>query len=380
MKENRAFQYRIYPTKEQEALIERTFGCCRFVYNQVLSLQSETYANGGKYISWTNANNYCNQVLKVDYPFLKEVDKFALTNSIIGLDRAFRSFFDKQCGYPSYKSKKRSRKSYTTNYSHNNIVVMDKGIKLPKLKVVKAKVHRKAPSDWTLKGATISQNAAGEYYCSVLYEYEKETANRSLDVNRSIGLDYKSDGLYAASTGVVCGSPKFFREAQKTLAREQRKLSRKKKGSNNYLKQKQKVAKVYRHIANQRTDFLHKEALALAEEWDIVCVETLDMKEMSNRSFGNGKATMDNGYGEFLQILEYKLKDRGKVLVKVDRYYPSSQLCSCCSTLNHSVKRGNLSEWTCPACGATHNRDFNAAENIRREGVRIYLESEPNVA
>lgn len=380
MKENRAFQYRIYPTKEQMDLIEKTFGCCRFVYNQILTLQNETHANGGKYISWTNANNYCNHVLKTDYPFLKEVDKFALTNSIIGLDRAFRSFFDKKCGYPTYKSKRRSRKSYTTNYSNNNIVVLDHGIKLPKLKVVKAKVHRRAPSDWTLKGATISQNSAGEFYCSVLYEYEKETVNCSLDVNRSIGLDYKSDGLYTASTGVVCGSPKFFREAQKTLAREQRKLSRKKKGSNNYLKQKQKVAKVYRHIANQRADFLHKEALALAEEWDIVCVETLDMREMSNGTFGNGKATMDNGYGEFLQILEYKLKDRGKVLVKVDRYYPSSQMCSCCSSINHSVKTENLSEWICPVCGATHNRDFNAAENIRREGVRIYLGSKPNAA
>lgn len=140
------------------------------------------------------------------------------------------------------------------------------------------------------------------------------------------------------------------------------------------------MAKVYRHIANQRTDFLHKEALALAEEWDIICVETLDMKEMSNRTFGNGKATMDNGYGEFLQILEYKLKDRGKVLVKVDRYYPSSQMCSCCSSINHSVKTENLSEWTCPVCGTTHNRDFNAAENIRREGIRIYLGSKPNAA
>ena len=195
MKENRAFQYRIYPTKEQMDLIEKTFGCCRFVYNQILTLQNETHANGGKYISWTNANNYCNHVLKTDYPFLKEVDKFALTNSIIGLDRAFRSFFDKKCGYPTYKTKRRSRKSYTTNYSNNNIVVLDHGIKLPKLKVVKAKVHRRAPSDWTLKGATISQNSAGEFYCSVLYEYEKETVNCSLDVNRSIGLDYKSDGL-----------------------------------------------------------------------------------------------------------------------------------------------------------------------------------------
>ena len=148
MKEHRAFQYRIYPTKEQIDLIERTFGCCRFVYNQILSLQNETYANGGKYISWTKANTYCNQVLKADYPFLKEVDKFALTNSIICLDRAFRLFFDKKCEYPSYKSKKRSRKSYSTNFSHNNIVVMDHGIKLPKLKVVKAKVHRKAPSDF----------------------------------------------------------------------------------------------------------------------------------------------------------------------------------------------------------------------------------------
>lgn len=194
----------------------------------------------------------------------------------------------------------------------------------------------------------------------------------------AVGLDYKSDGLYVSSDGEVCGSPKFFRKAQKRLARAQQRLSRKKgsrKGeaeSSNHKRQKRLVAKIHRHVANQRRDFLHKESSAITKRYDLVCVEGLDMRVMSNKGFGNGKATLDNGYGMFLDMLEYKLRGKGKALIRVDKWFPSSQICSCCGYKNPEVKDLSVRKWTCLECGTVHDRDVNAAKNILREGVRIH--------
>ena len=375
MRKNKAYVYRLYPNNRQAKLLQRTFGCCRFVYNQILTLQQERYKNGEAFLSKTKANNHCNRVLKEEYPFLREVDKFALTNAIWNLDTAFQNFFEKRSGFPKFKSKRKSRNSYTTNITGNNIAVLDNAIKLPKLKAVKAKVHRRPPVGWTVKSATIFQTPSGEYYCSVLFSYEEEENRHVLDTRKSVGLDYKSDGLYLASNGETCGSPKYYRKGQEKLAKEQRKLSRKKPGSRNFEKQKKKVGKAHRHIANQRKDFLHKESLRLAETYDIVCVEDLDMRAMSNKGFGNGKATLDNGYGMFLTFLQYKLEYRGKVLIKVDKYFPSSQLCACCGYQNERVRDLSVREWECPVCHAIHDRDYNAAVNIRREGLRLYVDS-----
>lgn len=372
---HKAYKYRIYPNEMQAKQIERTFGCCRFVYNKMLALQNERYELGEKYLTKFKMNNYCNQVLKKEYEFLKEVDKFALTNSIWNLDSAFRNFFDHRAKYPIFKRKRTCQKAYTTNYCNENIAILHNAIKLPKLKSVKAKIHRPIPDGWRIKGATISQVPSGEYYCSVLLEHSDVISNHSsIQKPNATGLDYKSDGLYVSMSGKVCGSPKHLQKALRRVSAEQKKLSRKKPGSNNYEKQRRRLAKQYRHIANQRKDHLHKESFSLAEKYDVICVETLNMRNISNKKFHIGMQTMDNGYGMFLEMLEYKLNDRGKELVKVDKYYPSSQICSLCGLKNPATKKLAIHYWECPNCHAIHNRDVNAANNIYREGLRIYSE------
>lgn len=380
MKRYKTFQYRIYPTTSQADLIQRTFGCCRFVYNYYLELQTVNREKGGAYLSKTQTNNHCNRVLKEEYPFLRDVDKFAITNSLWNLDAAFQGFWKKRSRYPVFKSKKHSRKAYQTNYSNGNISVMDGAIKLPKVRTIKAKIHRPVPDGWSLKSATVSQTKSGKYYCAILFEYEDNIESTTPDMSTAIGLDYKSDGLYVSNRGRVCGSPKFYLENQKKLSWELKKLSRKKPGSKNYEKQRQKVAKQYQHIANKRKDFLHKESLALAEKHDLVFVEDLDMKSIAGRELGIGKTTLDNGWGMFLDMLEYKLEDRGKELIRVDKFFPSSQLCTLCGQQNKKIRSLSVREWECPVCHAIHDRDVNAAENIYREGLRIYRKAHPQVA
>ena len=215
----------------------------------------------------------------------------------------------------------------------------------------------------------------GTYYCSVLYEYEPCPVSGSFSTEPEVvGLDYKSDGLYMDSNGQVCDMPHYYRESAKKLAKAQHKLSRmvgSKKNeakSSNYLKQLRKANRIHRHIANQRKDFLHKQSAGIANRYDVVCVENLNMKAMSNKGFGNGKATLDNGYGMFLNMLEYKLSDRGKYFVKVDKWYPSSQLCSCCGGQKKLALTDRI--YKCE-CGLTMDRDLNAAINIKKEGMRM---------
>lgn len=380
MKKYKTYEFRIYPNKSQTDLIQRTFGCCRFVYNHILALQKENYESGSSYLSKTNANNYCNRVLKEEFPFLRDVDKFALTNAIWNLDSAFQGFFKKRTGFPHYKCKKHSRKSYRTNYSNGNIAILDHAIKLPKLKEVKAKVHRAIPQEGKVKSATVFQTKSGKYYCAVLFEIDVPEVHRTLETKKAIGLDYKSDGLYAASDGTVCGSPKYYRACQKRLDRELKKLSRKQYGSKNYEKQRVRVAKMYQHVSNQRKDFLHKESRKLSNKHDIVVVENLNLVKLSSSGLRNGKATLDNGWGLFVYYLSYKLQEQGKELIKVDKFFPSSQLCTLCGSQNKAVRNLSVREWECPVCHSIHNRDINAAENIRREGVRMFAESNPEAA
>ena len=310
---------------------------------------------------------------KDEYPYLREVDSLALANVQMQLQQAFKNALsNKKFGYPKFKSKKRCRKaSYTTNCQHNSIELSDQAVKLPKVGWVKAKVHRKPQTTWKLKSATISRTASGKYFVALLFEYEEQIPQVMLSEENAVGLDYKLDGFYCSSDNEVCGSPKYYRKAQKKLAREQRRLSKRVKGSQNYWKQKQKVARVHEHIANQRKDFCHKQSTAIAKSYDIVCVESLNMRSMSNKGFGNGKATLDNGWGMFLLFLEYKLRSRGKALVKVDKWYPSSQICHDCGTIHPELKDLSIREWDCPDCGAHHDRDYNAALNIRDEGLRV---------
>ena len=363
---NKAIKYRLYPTKEQEEMFAKTFGCCRKIWNLMLNDKIEHYRATKEMLQTTPA-----KYKKMnEYKYLKEVDSLALANVQLHLQTAYKNFFrDKKIGFPKFKSAKHSRKTYTTNNQNGTVALIKNGIKLPKIGIVKAKIHRQPDMDWKIKSATISQDSDGKFYASILYEYE-QAINQVPMSDNVIGLDYKSDGLYADSNGNVCGSPKYYRKSQKKLARLQRQLSRKKKDSNNRNKARLKVARLQKHTANQRLDFLHKKSTEIANQYDVVCVETLDMKNMSNKGFGNGKATLDNGYGLFLTMLEYKLSDRGKYFVKVDKWYPSSQLCYCCGRQHKEMKNLLARQFVCD-CGYKNDRDINASLNIKKEGLRL---------
>ena len=372
---NSAIKYRLYPTSEQEIMFAKTFGCCRKAYNLMLSEKIESYKTTGKFVAVTPAK------YKKDFPYLREVDSLALANVQLNLQRAFRNHFDKnrrrKTGFPKFKSAKHSRKSYTTNNQNGTVAIIDnRYIRLPKIGKVKAVIHRVPGTDWKLKSATVSCSSDGKYYVSVLFEYENPASAYAVDVNNAIGMDYASDGLYVDDKGNKGTNHRFYRESHKKLAKEQRRLSRKKgsrKGEDkfhNYLKQQLKVNRIYTHIANQRKDNLHKISAEIANQYDIVCVEDLNMRNMSNRGFGNGKATLDNGYGMFLDMLEYKLGNRGKYLVKVDKWYPSSQICHCCGKRHPEMKDLRIRTMRCE-CGYVMDRDRNAAMNIRKEGLRI---------
>lgn len=372
---NKAIKYRIYPTREQAVLFSKTFGCCRKVYNLMLADKMESYQATGKFVAVTPAK------YKTEYSYLKEVDSLALANAQRNLQSAFRSRFSKKRkrknGFPKFKSAKKSRKSYTTNNQKGTITLMDnRYIKLPKVGKVKAKIHRQPEMDWQLKSATISQNSDGKYYVSVLFELESQPSAYVADKTNAIGLDYASDGLYVDDNGNKGTNHKYYRESHKKLAKAQRRLSRmqgskkKEEKSANYLKQLKKVNRIHRRIANQRLDNLHKISTEIANQYDVVCVESLNMKSMSNKGFGNGKATMDNGYGMFLKMLEYKLAEKGKYFVKVDKWFPSSQICNGCGKVHSEMKNLNNRIMKCD-CGLIIGRDQNAAINIKKEGLRI---------
>ena len=375
---NRAIKYRVYPTTEQSIMFVKTFGCCRKVYNLMLADKIEGYKETGKFPTVTPA------MYKKDYPYLKEVDSLALANKQMDLQAAFRNTFSKsrkkKNGFPKYKSAKHSRKSYTTNNQNGTVAIIDnKYIRLPKVGKVKAVIHRIPDDNWFIKSATVSQESDGKYYISVLFEFDNATNPYAADKTNAIGLDYASDGLYVDSNGNVGTNHKYYRESHNKLAKAQRRLSSMKgskkheEKSNNYIKQLRKVNKIHRHIANQRLDNLHKISTEIANQYDVVCVESLNMRSMANHGFGNGKATLDNGYGMFLSMLEYKLSDRNKYLVKIDKWFPSSQICHCCGTLHPEMKDLTIRTMKCD-CGLTISRDRNAAINILNEGLRLLTE------
>lgn len=376
---NKAFKYRLYPTKEQAALFNNTFGCCRKVWNLMLADKLVSYKETGKFVSVTPAR------YKSEYPFLKDVDSLALSNVQLNLQRAFRDCFSKtrkkNTGFPKFKSAKHSRRSYTTNNQNGTVAISDdRHIRLPKLGKVRAVIHRQPDASWNIKSATVSQDGDSRYYVSVLFEYDAVIPVHDPDMTKVIGMDYASDGLYVDDTGVRGTEHKYYRESQKRLAKAQRRLARMtgsgkhEAKSANYLKQLRKVNKIHKHVSNQRLDYLHKRSTEIANRYDAVCVEDLNMKAQSNKSFGNGKATMDNGYGMFQSMLSYKLADRGKRLVRVDKWYPSSQICHCCGKRHPEMKDLKIRIMRCD-CGNVMDRDQNAAINIRNEGIRILMSS-----
>ena len=326
---NRAVKIRIYPNAEQRVQIEKTIGCSRFIYNCMLADKMEHYKKEKKMLRNTPAS------YKKEYPWLKEVDSLALANVQMHLESAFHKFFrEPSAGFPRFKSKKSSRKSYTTNVVNGNIFL------------------------------------EGKYFASLLFCCENQTAEKR-PAEKFIGIDFAMQGMCVFSTGERAKYPMFYRNTEKKLAREQRKLSRCQKGSQNYKKQKKRVALCHEKIRNQRKDFQHKLSACLSESFDAICVEDLNLKGMAG-GFHLGKGVHDNGYGLFLSMLEYKLEERGKYLIKVDRYFASSKICSVCGKKKEELSLSDRIYYC--ECGNRMDRDANAAVNIMNEGKRIFAE------
>ena len=364
MKANKAYKFRIYPNAEQRVLFAKTFGCVRFIYNKMLSDKIEYYEKTKQKLNNTPAQ------YKHEFKWLREVDSLALANAQMHLQKAFTNFFtNPKSGFPVFKSRHKNRKSYTTNNQKGSITLENGLLKLPKVaELIKIKQHRQIPKNYKIKSVTVSQTPSGKYYASILFEYENQVHETKL--HTFLGLDFSMHELYKDSEGKEPKYPGYYRQAEKKLKREQRKLSKMRKGSKNRDKQRIRVAKLHEKAANQRRDFLHKQSRQITNAYDCVCIEDLDMKAMS-QCLNFGKSVSDNGWGMFVTFLKYKLEEQGKKFVKVDKFFASSQTCSKCGCKNSKTKDLSVRKWICPKCGTHHDRDVNAAVNIRNEGMRL---------
>lgn len=352
------YKFRIYPDEQQKELIAKTHGCVRVVYNHLLE-KYKSYGYSSKY----DNNNYCNRVLKEELTFLKEVDKFALTNAIYHLDNACKRDMEKISGCPKFKSK-RNIQSYQTNYTNNNIEVLDDYIKLPKLKKVKAHTHRKVEGQ--IVNAVVKRYPSGKYYCMILVrrEIEKKPKNgyiASLDMGVKTFVVDNQNNKYDAPKNLIASCQK--------IAKLQRKLSFKQNDGKNYHKVRIQLAKEHEKCNNIRNDFLQKLSSKLINENQVIIVEDLDVLEMFQRK-SITRILGDISISNFIRMLEYKANYYGKKVIKVNKYFPSSQLCSNCGYQNKEVKNLSIRDWICPECGCNHDRDFNACENLLFEGLK----------
>ena len=372
----RSYRFRIYPNPSQKELIEKTLGCSRQVYNDFLSMCIESYEADKNYSIKKYDLIKLLPEYKETFPYLKEVDSIALQQTVIHLYDAYMNFFRHNAAFPKFKKKKNDC-GYTTMNSRNFVRFIEDDIQIPKVGRVKIRLHRHLPESFKFTMVSVSRKGK-YYYVSLLGEEEYfdygEYIKEKLDPNNSIGLDFSLSHLFVDSNGNHLDMPTYYQDSLTKLAKEQRKLSHMKKDSTHYQKQLMRIKNLHEHIANQRKDFLHKVSRKLANAYDYVFVEDLDLKEMSKGKDGLnfGITIFDLGYWTFLSYLKYKLEWLNKKLVKVNKYFPSSQLCSCCNYRKTDLTL-NQRSWVCPICGLKHDRDHNAAINIKKEGIRIIL-------